>query len=546
MIRHFRFILQSVAALLCAFALFAETAQAQLSISIDTLDASQFPTIRAKVKVRSGSSALTGLSVANFTVFEDGLIQAPVTGGCDDTAQSGPVSVMLIIDKSNSMGPIIGSNAIVDAKSAATKFVDRLGAGDEAALLSFNDSPSYDQNWTADKTLLKNRINAIRTSGGTAVWDAIITGAIYMRGRVNRKVMIVLTDGVDTESNSSFNAARDSVQKNNVRVYSIGLGNNINTSELRSLATATGGRYYNAPSGADLDQIYQDITNQITPTGICELRYQSRLTCLDGSLHRVEIEVRHSNMDDRDNRNYTLPYDSTSFSYITLASDADLAVDAGASITVPLQLTRVSSNRPPRLFRFDVIYDTTLVRLDSVTRSRLTTGYSITTAALALGRRITLNGSTAVRDTGILAFAHFSAHDRTESVKTPFVIQAVEVDPACTITAGNNSSITINGVCRQAVQRAPIRSTQKSVLLAVSPNPFNPVARIRYRLALDGPAVLRLYDTFGRLVRETAVASTTAGEHQTVVDGGGLASGSYLLEFIAPDSRDTRRISLLK
>ena len=157
---------------------FPAPAQAQVSIVIDTLDATKFPTIRAKVKVRSGGATVRGLTLANFTVFEDGIVQAPISGGCDDTTQTGPVSVMLVIDKSNSMGPIFGSNAIVDARRAASSFIDRLSVGDEAALISFNDAPSYDQAWTTDKTQLKTRINAIRTSGGTAVWDAVITGTV--------------------------------------------------------------------------------------------------------------------------------------------------------------------------------------------------------------------------------------------------------------------------------------------------------------------------------------------------------------------------------
>ena len=76
--------------------------------------------------MQTGQAALQQLTKSaskvssHYVVFEDGRIQAPVAGYCADTLSVNPVSVLLLIDKSRSMGPTWPyTNAIVDAKRAA-------------------------------------------------------------------------------------------------------------------------------------------------------------------------------------------------------------------------------------------------------------------------------------------------------------------------------------------------------------------------------------------------------------------------------------------
>ena len=175
----------------------------------------------------NGTTLLKGLTLGNFTVYEDTTIQNTVAGYCDDTTTT-PVSVLLIIDKSGSMGPPpLGSNAIVDAKLAAKNFVDRLSTNDEAALLSFNNSISYDQSWTSNKTLLKTKIDAITPTSGTRLWDAVIQGATIIKNQTKKLVIIILTDGNDQTSNATFQSALNSAVASKALVYTIGLGDNI-------------------------------------------------------------------------------------------------------------------------------------------------------------------------------------------------------------------------------------------------------------------------------------------------------------------------------
>ena len=528
------------------FVLLGMSCGAQLRFVIDTLDASKFPTIRAKVKTTLGNAAISGLTVANFTVFEDGRIQAPVTGYCEDTISSEPVSVLLIIDKSNSMGPLFGSNAIVSAKRAASDFVNRLSPADEAALISFSNSPSFDQDWTNNYTLLKSRINAISTSGGTGIWDALVTASNIIKTRTKKRVMILLTDGNDTESNSTFTTALTAVKNSNSILYTIGLGDDLDEASLKTLAGQTGGQYFAAPSASQLDAIYAAISREISSSGICELRYQSKLDCLDGSLHTVDITVNYGGDNETARATFRLPTDSSTFSFVSLFMGSSSVVDAGASISIPVELTRVSSNRPPRVVDFTVRYNASLVVLDSATVTPLTQGWTVAVTPIAGGAKVALRGGAALVTPGPLAMLSFSARPVEFSAKDSIIISPPEVQQLCTVASAIDGLISVSGICERALIRSGTPVAKRSALLTASPNPFNPGTWVQFNVGREGRVVLSVHDAAGRRLRALTDDLLKPGNYRIYFDGSALSTGVYFLRLEAADAMDSKRIVLVK
>ena len=85
------------------------------------------------------------------------------------------------------------------------------------------------------------------------------------------------------------------------------------------------------------------------------------------------------------------------------------------------------------------------------------------------------------------------------------------------------------------------------ILEPAYPNPFNPSANIRFGVVVAQPASVRLYDMHGRLIRTLFEGTAPAGELTTaIVDGSGLASGSYLVRLETADFAASQRIMLLK
>jgi subtilisin family serine protease len=117
-------------------------------------------------------------------------------------------------------------------------------------------------------------------------------------------------------------------------------------------------------------------------------------------------------------------------------------------------------------------------------------------------------------------------------------------DPRGTVTL----PVTLQVGSPVAVDSAPT-VTRSGV--SCYPNPFNPRTRLRFELATAGPAVLRLYDTRGRLVRRLVQEPLPAGRHEVPWDGRddagrACAAGLYLARLEAGGAVQTGRLVLVR
>ena len=97
----------------------------------------------------------------------------------------------------------------------------------------------------------------------------------------------------------------------------------------------------------------------------------------------------------------------------------------------------------------------------------------------------------------------------------------------------------------------PVPDLETSRLDGNSPNPFNPVTQIRFRLAEQSPVFLDILDVRGRLVRRFNVGICTAGSNQVSWDGrddGGraLPAGVYLARLRTPNFTGVSKMTLAK
>jgi hypothetical protein len=87
--------------------------------------------------------------------------------------------------------------------------------------------------------------------------------------------------------------------------------------------------------------------------------------------------------------------------------------------------------------------------------------------------------------------------------------------------------------------------------LSASPNPFNPVVRIAYRISQSGPARLTVYDISGRRVATLVDEYHEAGEFVTKWNGlddrnTKVSSGIYFLRITADDFTATEKLVILR
>ena len=180
------------------------------------------------------------------------------------------------IDKALTYTPATNSK-IVDAKAAANTFLGYLGVNDQSGLVSFADDALLNQELTGSHNDTQNAVNGLVTGGATNIGDAIAEGTAELGSeRANLqavKVMILLTDGKanmpngvgDPELYAEGKAGEAAAL--GYKIFTIGLGSNVNSTMLQNIAAITQADYHYAPTSADLEGIYESIRWRICQFG---------------------------------------------------------------------------------------------------------------------------------------------------------------------------------------------------------------------------------------------------------------------------------------
>lgn len=207
---------------------------------------------------------VAGLSQDAFEVFEDGRPQQVSLF----TAEDAPVTVGLLIDSSGSMH---GNRELVLA--AATAFVERSNRSDEVFGLTFNENVRAalpgDMPFTNDAQVLRGALaDTISTRGRTALYDAIADGIEYLgAGKFERKVLVVVSDGGDNASETTFEEILAKVRASNVVIHAVGLVDPVesdsNPKRLRQLAEASGGLMFRPANAGQVREAIERVALDI-------------------------------------------------------------------------------------------------------------------------------------------------------------------------------------------------------------------------------------------------------------------------------------------
>ena len=217
------------------------------------------------------------------------------------TKTSSGIDIVIAVDISSSMlAQDLKPNRLEALKSVAAEFIndrknDRIGlviyAGE-----SYTKTPV-----TSDKTIIIKSLNDIVFDGiiqdGTAIGMGLATSVNRLKdSRAKSKVIILLTDGVNTHGKIHPLNATEIAKQFNVRVYTIGVGTNgkaktpvaidpytgryiydlvdveIDEKTLMKIASETGGKYFRATDNNKLKEVYKEI-NELEKAKIKTIEY---------------------------------------------------------------------------------------------------------------------------------------------------------------------------------------------------------------------------------------------------------------------------------
>jgi Ca-activated chloride channel homolog len=243
--------------------------------------------------VDKSGKLVTNLKQDAFTVTENDVKQNILLFKREDI----PVSMGLIIDNSGSMR---SKRASVEA--AALALVKDSNPQDEVFIVNFNDDAYIDnpenKDFLTDVAEMQEALRRIDSRGGTAMRDAIGKSIEWLKkAHKDKKVLVVVTDGVDNASSESLEDLVRAARQSGVLIYSVGL---LTEEEKRSaanakrqlnaLAEATGGNTYYPKELSDVDpiahQVAHDIRNQYT------IGYKSTNEALDGTYRKTKVTVK--------------------------------------------------------------------------------------------------------------------------------------------------------------------------------------------------------------------------------------------------------------
>ena len=234
---------------------------------------------------------ITDLAQPSFTILENG---KPQKISSFNFAANLPISVGVLLDHSGSM-----VKRIKDAKEAAVAFFRSImKPGDRAFFGAFAFDTKNVAPFVGEPSLIEAQVNASpEAAGGTALYDAIITGLYRFRSVQGRKALVIITDGEDTSSRLSYEEMLTYTRAARVPLYFIGIGLGFadvsGTSKMRALAAETGGVAYFLRDVKQLQEAYVKLEADLRTQYL--ISYHTESMRNDQQYRTVEVKVDRPN-----------------------------------------------------------------------------------------------------------------------------------------------------------------------------------------------------------------------------------------------------------
>jgi Ca-activated chloride channel family protein len=265
---------------------------------------------------------IAGLEESDFSIYEDGKQQAISFFAVKEQ----PVSLIIALDKSNSMGD--RSGRMEQAKTAALALVNSALANDEIAYSTFHHEIFRLVELTLDHERVKSAITKTEAErGGSSPYDAIIEGLDRLRkAKYDRQAIVLLTDGADQHSNQKLNEVLKAVAVSQAQVFLIGYFNPKEDQEFlrsgktltlisgqeidnpryvfRRLAEESGAECFYPKSGSDLVKVMETISKDLQEQ--YTVAYHSSNLTSSSEYRSIQVKVAHDGSKVRARKGYLL------------------------------------------------------------------------------------------------------------------------------------------------------------------------------------------------------------------------------------------------
>lgn len=266
------------------------SAQEPISVTIHSADDSAFPNVSAVLSADRAGVPITEITLRDLEVHESGAPGLAVS--IQRASDVGiPVAVVVTLDASQSMQE---EDTLAKAKNAATALVNRLSPIDQVGVVMFSDVVTTVQPMTTDRGAAAAAIGRVQIENATNLYDAVVDSQrLAASSQINRRVVILLTDGIDSIENHRF--GRDEslalAERGGTPFYVVGVGTDLDRPYLEDLARRSRGRYFHAAGRADVPDVYAEIENALRSHFAVTIRSNAPAAIQDRFL-AIEVEQR--------------------------------------------------------------------------------------------------------------------------------------------------------------------------------------------------------------------------------------------------------------
>ena len=282
---------------------------------------SQLVTLNISVIDRGTNRGLVDLGQSDFKLFEDGQEQRIV----QFESSNAPFDLVLLIDLSGSTREVIKL-----IRAAAIRFVEAARPADRIAVITFAGEPKVVSTLTADRDLLRQRIETIDTlRGDTKLYDATnfsMEQVVKEAKKSRRTAIVLMSDGLDgtipgisgqVGSQASYKDTLRNIQEFDGVLYTLWLNTEYEAmspldtqpeafdaghDRMKEMADVGGGVFYRVERLTDLAGAYEQVVADLGT--MYSLAYRPSNSTRDGRWRSIRIGVNRNNAVPRGKRGY--------------------------------------------------------------------------------------------------------------------------------------------------------------------------------------------------------------------------------------------------
>ncbi len=263
------------------------------------------------VTVSRDGQRVLDLGESDFAIIDNGDRQHLVTFARGDVR----LTAALLIDASGS----IRGRRLAAALRGAAAFVEGMTSGDDASILAFSDQLLHATPFSSDPERLTAGLADLEATGGTALNDHLYLALKRLEARQGRRVVVLLTDGVDTHSTLRTLDVAWLVRRSRALIYWIRTGAGGREGKrfsawkhpgqyraerrlLERMVLNTGGRIVPIERTEEAAAAFRDILRELREQYV--LGYYPTVSRDDGSWHRTQVRVSRDGLAVRSRAGY--------------------------------------------------------------------------------------------------------------------------------------------------------------------------------------------------------------------------------------------------